>query len=86
MAETTNAPSTGARKPAAKRAPAKAASAKATPAKAPTAEAANAVAFALDAAGSTKTYAKFTFPEGSGCVGTVYAPLGTKTVKVRLES
>lgn len=53
---------------------------------APVAIETNAVAFALEPAGSTKTYAKFTFPEGSGCVGTVYAPLGTKTVKVRLES
>jgi len=87
MAETTNAPSTGARKPAAKRtAPAKAAPKKITPT--PTAASAetNAVAFALEPLAPTKRWAKFGFPEGSGCVGTVYAPLGTKVVKVRLES
>lgn len=32
----------------------------------------------------TKTYAKFGAPEGSACVGTFYAPLGTKAVKVKL--
>lgn len=63
-----------------KRTPAK----KAAPTTAPAASA-DAVAFALVPAGSTKGYAKFSFPEGSGCVGTVYVPLGTKTVKVRLE-
>lgn len=45
-----------------------------------------AAGYVLEPAGTTKTYAKFTFPDGSGCVGTVYAPLGTKTVKVRLEA
>lgn len=34
----------------------------------------------------TKSYAKFTPPAGSGCVGTFYAPLGTETVKVLLVS
>lgn len=36
----------------------------------------------LSKIGETKQYGKFVFPEGSGCVGTVYAPLGAKTVKV----
>lgn len=78
MAEAT-APTTT-RKPAAKRAPAP------KKAAAPAAAEVSATGYVLEAAGNTKTYAKFTFPEGSGCVGTVYAPLGTKTVKVRLES
>lgn len=38
----------------------------------------------LDALEPSKSYAKFAPPEGSGCVGTLYAPLGTKTVKVLL--
>lgn len=36
--------------------------------------------------GDTKTYAKFQPPADSGCVGTVYAPLGTDEVKVLLVS
>lgn len=32
--------------------------------------------------GDTKSYAKFGPPNGSACVGTLYMPLGTKTVKV----
>ena len=38
--------------------------------------------FAMVHAGDTKTYAKFQPPAGSGCVGTLYAPLGTKEIKV----
>jgi hypothetical protein len=30
---------------------------------------------------TTKTYEKFKAPAGEGCVGNIYAPLGTKTVK-----
>lgn len=69
--------------PARKAAPRKAAPKKTAPA---TAAEVSATGYVLEAAGVTKKYAKFTFPEGSGCVGTVYAPLGTKTVKVRLEA
>jgi hypothetical protein len=39
---------------------------------------------ALEPAGETKTYAKFSPPDGSGCVGTFYAPLGTTDVRVLL--
>jgi hypothetical protein len=35
-------------------------------------------------AGDTKSYATFTPPKDSGCVGKLYAPLGTETVKVLL--
>ena len=38
----------------------------------------------LDAAGETKSYAVFTPPAGSGCVGKFYAPLGTEQIKVLL--
>lgn len=38
----------------------------------------------LDAAGETKSYAVFTPPPGSGCVGKFYAPLGTEQIKVLL--
>lgn len=31
---------------------------------------------------TTKTYEKFKFPEGSGCVGNVYGPLGKNNAKV----
>lgn len=31
---------------------------------------------------TTKGYEKFKAPAGAGCVGNVYAPLGTKVVKV----
>lgn len=79
MAETTNAPSTGARKPAAKRVPAAKKTTPATPAE-------NVQGIVCEPIGKTKTYAKFGFPEGTGCVGTIYAPLGTRTVKVRIES
>lgn len=36
--------------------------------------------------GDTKNYAKFKMPLGSGCVGTVYAPLSTGRVRVSLEA
>lgn len=81
MSETTNKPAT---RPAAARAR------KTTPAKvtAPAPEAveetAQKVTFELEAKGTTKTFAKFEAPAGTGCVGTFYAPLGTKTVKVLL--
>lgn len=34
--------------------------------------------------GDTKTYSRFNPPEDSGCVGSVYAPLGTTNVRVLL--
>jgi hypothetical protein len=68
-----------------KRTPAKAAATATRKAPVKAAAASDAVAFALTPDGSTRTYAKFKAPEGSGCVGTFYAPLGTKVVKVRLE-
>lgn len=40
---------------------------------------------ALESAGDTKSYSKWVFPEGSGCVGTVYAPLGTAEVRVAMK-
>jgi hypothetical protein len=49
------------------------------------AETVDATAFALEPDGQTKSYVKFKFPGSTGCVGTVYVPLGTKVVKVRLE-
>lgn len=81
MAETSNAPVAPA---ARKRAPVKAAPKKTTPAATPANEV-SATNLILEPDGATKSYAKFRFPEGSGCVGTVYAKLGTKVVKVRLE-
>lgn len=72
-------------KPAAasKRTPAKAA------APAPVAEEApqtvNKFMVELVPAGETKSYAVFTFPEGTGCVGKVYVPHGTKAVKVLIK-
>ena len=69
--------------------PAKAAPAKATPAKAEVAEetaAAEAESYVVDLeyTGDTAKYAKFVPPVGSGCVGTFYAPPGTKTVRVKI--
>lgn len=40
--------------------------------------------FELDANGETKSYAKFSPPADSGCVGTLYVPLGTEQVRVVL--
>lgn len=34
---------------------------------------------------TTRRYEKFKAPEDSGCVGTLYVPLGAKTVKVLIE-
>lgn len=34
--------------------------------------------------GDTKNFAKFTYPEGCGCVGTIYAPLGTEQARLLL--
>jgi hypothetical protein len=42
------------------------------------------VAFALVQGDDTKSYAKFTPPADSGCVGTLYVPLGTEEVKVAI--
>ena len=36
-------------------------------------------------AGDTKQYSKWTPPEGTGCVGTLYAPLGATDVKVAIK-
>lgn len=36
--------------------------------------------------GHTKSYTKFVAPEGSGCTGTFYAPLGVTEVRVLLIS
>lgn len=70
--------------------PRPASAAKATPAKKPTpAKAApkkpepfERFTVDLEANGETASYSKWAFPKGSGCVGNVYAPLGTGTVKV----
>jgi hypothetical protein len=42
------------------------------------------IQFELAHTGDTKNYAKFEVPTGNGCVGSIYAPLGTVTVKVLL--
>lgn len=39
----------------------------------------------LEYQGDTKSYAVFTPPAGSGCVGKFYAPLGTAQVRVALK-
>lgn len=78
-------------RPARKRAPAKVATKapaktapSATPAPASDDASQTRTAFALIKGDDTKTYSKFAYPEGSGCVGTFYAPLGTLEVKVLL--
>lgn len=43
------------------------------------------VGFRLEPSGETKQYAKFSPPADSGCVGSIYAPKGTKVIKVLLE-
>lgn len=43
---------------------------------------ANRVVLALEPAGTTKSYSKWQAPEGSGCAGNFYAPLGVTEVKV----
>jgi len=66
--------------------PAKAA--KATPAKAAATstgeDGRTRVPVVLEYVGDTKSYAVFTPPKSSGCVGKFYAPLGTEEVKVLL--
>lgn len=73
------------------KAPAKAAAAKVAPAKAapaatgaPSDDGRERYGFVCDHPGDTKSYAKFTPPASSGCVGTLYVPLGTEEVKVLL--
>lgn len=55
-----------------------------TPAPPTTEDGLSRVTLELESAGETKSYATFTPPAGSGCVGKFYAPLGTTTVKVLL--
>lgn len=67
--------------------PAKAAPAKATSPKAeeaPEAAAEESYVVDLEYTGDTAKYAKFVPPVGSGCVGTFYAPPGTKAVRVKI--
>lgn len=42
------------------------------------------IGIVLNKGDDTKSYAVFTFPEGSGCVGKVYVPKGVETVKMVL--
>lgn len=42
------------------------------------------VTFAMTQKDDTKGYRKFSPPKSSGCVGTLYVPLGTEEVKVLL--
>lgn len=66
---------------------------KATPAKAATTKAeaieeapeVEAYVIDLEHIGDTVKYAKFAPPEGHGCVGTLYFPLGTKAAKVKFS-
>lgn len=83
MAEATTRPTRTRRAPAKTATPAKAATPKAA---APTeAEAERErYGFTMDEVGDTKSYAVFTPPRGSGCVGKLYVPLGTVEVKVLL--
>lgn len=39
----------------------------------------------LEQMDDTKSYSRWTPPKGSGCVGTFYAPLGTKAVRVKIS-
>lgn len=66
-----------------KTAPAKRAAKPAAVAAAP--ESGEVITLALEQMPDTKTYAVFSAPEGSGCVGKLYVPKGTKVVKVRVE-
>lgn len=36
--------------------------------------------------GDTKSYSKWAPPENVGCVGNIYAPLGTTAVRVKVET
>jgi len=83
MAETaTTRPTRTRTAPAAKSTPAKAAPAKkaAAPA-APEKAATERLTLTFKHVGDTKNYAKFEVEAGSGCVGQIYAPLGTTEVK-----
>jgi hypothetical protein len=91
-APTTTRPARGARRTS-KAAPAKAVAAKVA---APVAEEAettavdaagnvNRLVIALVPVGDTKTYSRWAPPEGSGCVGTFYAPLGATEVRVAIK-
>lgn len=74
-------------RPARKRtAPAKktAAPAKSTAAAVETEAELTKIGFSLVEQDPTKNYAKFTAPSDSGCVGSLYVPLGTVEVKVLL--
>jgi hypothetical protein len=84
-------------RPARKRAPAKSVNKTATPAKAATPKAVEApvktaetpdgktkIQFDMTALDPSKSYAKFTPPDGSGCVGVLYVPLGVEEVKILL--
>jgi hypothetical protein len=64
---------------------AKKAAAKKVAAPAVEAEATQRITFVMEEQKPTKGYAKFTPPADSGCVGTLYTPLGTKVVKVLIE-
>lgn len=68
----------------------KATPAKAAPAKTEVAETeataeVEAYVFDLEQIEDTKSYSRWVPPKGSGCVGTFYAPLGTKAVKVKFS-
>lgn len=52
------------------------------PAPAPVVDERRREGYHLDASGMTKRYAKFTFPDGATCAGTVYAPLDAVEVRV----
>lgn len=71
-------------KTATKAAPAKAATPAPERAGAPSEDGRERYGFVCEHPGDTKSYAKFTPPAGSGCVGTLYVPLGVEEVKVLL--
>lgn len=90
-APTTTRPARGARRTS-KAAPAKAVAAKVAPvaeeAETTAVDAAgnvNRLVIALVPVGDTKTYSRWAPPEGSGCVGTFYAPLGATEVRVAIK-
>ena len=83
--QTTPAKTTAPRKRAATTT-AKATPAKAAPSTADTAtDPVDVVVFDLVQLDDTKSYAVFTAPEGSGCVGKLYVPHGVTLVRVKLE-
>lgn len=86
-AAATTRPSRARKATPAKAAPAKAAAAKATEVEAErisTEGGETRIPVVLEHVEDTKRYAKFGFPASSGCVGNVYAPLGTTQVKMLL--